>query len=715
MIQRSRFVLFFVLILLLIAVGATAFALLYDPEYVKQLALRQVEQALGRKIEVGRAHFEIFPRLRLELSQVVVREADGEQVFFSADRLDLVLRALPLLQQKVVGKYLTVEHPRVTLRRDHAGQWNFLPPIPSSEGQVADEGHALGLFLLVSETVLMNGEVTVIDEFRSDGVRSLHLGALDLVVMVDREGRRADLRLSSTLRNPQGASALILDGTLRQAQPSVQMASEDLSRISPAVLFEGEADAINLSLPQFVEFFGPRPAPPQLPQAATVRGHLTLRPGVAGYDMMLSEMSAKVEDLLLSGQASLSGLMTAQPTFSLTVGTPMLRIEDVLSRVPEEWVPSPLRSRLVESNLTGLVQVVSATVSGAVVPESRLSVNGEFRVTEVRAPEGDGHQPLREVAATIFLEPDRVRVADVTGYYGPLHVSGGRAIVSYLEPGPWLEMEVAGDMMAAELVGSLASSGQTGPGWDALQALREVQGGTLVTFRLVGPLNQTDELRFVEGEIVIQDGAFRTQVLPVPVAGLTGQIRFSDKGAEFERIRGQLGTSAFEVQGAIKAGQSAQFQDLIVRARGEAEDLMRILPPGTFNASTLQGVVGATVTFSGPMTNPRMKGALDLRTIGLAMPGVFEKPLGTRTFVEFDGALGGKSNLVMDRVDVVFPPFRLTGKGAVRFGKSLRFHASLVSGPIAISGLPQGVLLGKLKDGILEVTLDIKGRGGNWR
>ena len=44
----------------------------------------------------------LLPRLRLQLSQVVIRDVDESQIFFTADRMELVLRAVPLLKQQVL-------------------------------------------------------------------------------------------------------------------------------------------------------------------------------------------------------------------------------------------------------------------------------------------------------------------------------------------------------------------------------------------------------------------------------------------------------------------------------------------------------------------------------------------------------------------------------------------------------------------------------------
>ncbi len=713
MTRRSRTLIFILLSLLLIGGIVVAFTSLYDPDYLKTLFLAQVERQLGRKIEVGEARLEIFPRIRLELSQVVIRDLDSSQVFLTADRFDLVLRAIPLLRQRVVGKHLTVERPKVLLRRNQEGQWNVLPP--ASPGASPSEGNPLSLFLLFSETVLVNGEVTVVDESQAGSPRTLRLGAVNIDLSVDREGYQGDLRVSASLVDAPTKSTFSLAGTLSQVQALVRIAPEDPQTVAPVLQFDGLAEATDVSLPYLAQFFPLSSPSSGLPRSASVRGHLKLVPGVVGYDMVLSEMSLQVESFSITGQASLSGLMTPQPTYAVTVASPQFQVEEVFDQIPAEWLSLEVRKELAEREVRGTVEVVSATVSGALAPDTKLSLNGEFRLIQGHALLGEDRTPVRAVAATVFLEPDRLRIADLTGFYGTMRVSGGRAILSFVNPGPWLELDVAGDMLAKDLIATLAGSAKPGNPWAHLKGLRDVQGGTLLTFRIVGPVNQPEEFQFVEGEIAIQEGGFRSEALPGPLAGLNGRIRFSEKGTEFDRVRGRMGQSQFEIQGATEAGQPSVFREFQVKIRGDAADVTRLLPKDALAGGSLQGTVAATLALSGSVEAPRLKGVVDLRPAGLTFPGILDKPIGARASVEFDGALPGKGAVTLTRVDLVMPPFRLIGKGLLRWGKVPEIAATVVSGPIAINGLPQGLTLGNLRDGILELSLDIKGKGHNWK
>src|SRR5947199_410700 len=302
---------------------------LSDPDYAKKLILSQVEQQIGRKIEVGQAHLEIIPKIRLELSQVVIRDLDPSRVFFRAKHMDLVLRMTPLWRLQVVGKRLKVEEPQVELRRDRAGHWNFLSGAGGEVGSTQAEGNPLALVLRIRETTVTNGEVTIVDEFRQDGIRSLQVRTLDAIMSTASKGL-----------------------------------------------------------------------------------------------------------------ASLSGLITAQPTFSLTFSSSPVDLGELLDRLPAEWLHPQLRTVVTERKIGGTIEVVTATVSGTTTPEPRVSATGEFRVHRGHALIGRDRIPAQNVSGTVIVEPDRIRVTDLTGRYGSMRVSGGTAAVSLTAAGPALDLEL---------------------------------------------------------------------------------------------------------------------------------------------------------------------------------------------------------------------------------------------------------------------------------
>ena len=703
--------------ILLLAVGILAFPLLYDPNAFKQLLLDQVEQQIGRKIEVREARLEVFPRIHLELSDVVIRDADPSYVFFQAKRLDLVLRAYSLLRQQVVGKRLVIEHPRVELRRDSEGQWNFFQTGVASESASVENrmmGDPLALLMLVKESTVTDGEVKITDEFRPDGVRSLDIHGVDAKIVVGPKGQQAEVQISGALVSPGGASAFTLEGRIEERDSLPKLSPEEGGASTPAITFEGTAEASKIDIRQVAEFFGPRPVPERIHGTMDVSGQVSLVPGILGYDMVVSKMKTGIGHLVIRGHASLSGLMAAQPTFSVNFSSSPVSLDELLTRFPVQWVSPQLQMMLIERDIGGTVEVVTATVIGSTTSEPRMSLTGEFKITEGRMLVGQDRTPVQHLTGTIFVEPDRLRATELNGMYGLMRITAGKALVSALESIPWLDLEVKGEVAAADLIAVLAKSIRVAKVAGRFAELTDIKGQSQVALHIAGPVKESEALHIVRAEVIAQDVWFRTPVVDERIVDLNGRFLYSKTGVEFDKLGGRLGRTSFEVGGGISFGEPSLYQDFTVRARGDLVQLLHLLTLDIPPSVIWQGVTSGLATFAGPVSAPKIKSLVDIKDTEFTIAEWVHKPIGTSAAVEFEGMIGEDSMLSIERLELVLPPFRLATKGKVRLTGGLTLDATFVSGPVSIAGLPQGMTVGPLKDGIIEISLDIKGKGNDW-
>ncbi|MSQ77141.1 MAG: DUF3971 domain-containing protein [Nitrospiraceae bacterium] len=688
------------------------FSLLSDPDHLKTIIIQQVEAGIGRKIEVGEATFELFPRPHLELSQVVIRDTDTSQVFLKARRFDLVLRSTPLLQMKVVVKRMRIERPQMTLRRDRAGQWNFLAPGSGGGGGAEPDsaiGNPLGLVMLIEETALTEGIVTVIDEFRPDGLRTLELTDLDVAVMTQTRSLPMDIRIAGKIPAGPVTASLSLTGTVTRAT-----SPPDAAQL-PALQFQGALELLHIDLRQMMDFFGPRPIPDQVHGAANLQSQIRLVPGVSGYDMVLSDMKAAVENLSITGQASLSGIMTRQSTFALTVSATTVSLDELLSRFPAQWLPPHLQSLLTEREIKGSVEVVTATVTGSTAPTLHASVTGEFRIQQGHALLGRNKVPAKNLAGTVLLDPDRLRATDITGEYGPLQLTAGKLAIAFLDQGPSLDLDVSGTMPAADLVTTLAASIESQTVAKPLAQLRKIQGQTHVAFRLFGMLNQPNGLTFSEAEIALRNVSLKSPTLPEAVTGLTGRLVYSNTVLKFDRVSGNLGRAQFQLHGSVTIKKPAQFQGFSVWARAPADQILSLISSRAQDNTVVQGPLGIALSLAGPAAAPQMKGVIEFNDASVTIPSVLHKPAGQPAAIEFDAALSRDRTLTASRLDFIMPPVRMSGKGTVTFGTPVAFKGSLISGPIPLAGLPPGMILGNIDAGTLEISLDFRGKGAQWK
>jgi hypothetical protein len=715
-VSRTRVVFAFIV---LVVVGGITFLLLSPyltgDDYLKDFFLRQIEQNLGRKIDVHRVKFTVFPSIRLELSEVVIHERNSDQIFLSAKKLDLVLRFVPLLRKQVVGKRLTIEAPTLTLRRNAAGHWNVLDranPIPASEDEAIQ---LMTRMFRIKEATIIDGTIVVVDEARPDGVRTVKLESVEAALVIHLERNQADVHISADQTgDDHERSSLSMAGVIRRADQQTLEMSET-TRPPLLFQFEGTVEATKLSLRELADFFGPRPVPPNVQGVVTVRSGIRLIPGVAGYDVVLSDLTANLDPLAATGRASLSGLMTLQPTFSLTFSAAPVQLSDLLKRIPPEWFHPQLPVLIEDRRINGKVEVVSATVTGSYGEGPQLSVTGEFRVRDGEALIGDSRVPSKDLSAVVSVEAGRIRVTNLAGQYGTIHMADSKGLVSFLESGPWMEMEIFGSMAASDLLQFLSKTVQSEQLSKTLGEARDVEGMAKPTFRLVGPLTQPGGVTFAGGEITAQQVSLSHPSLPERMTAIQGRFVLAEGETQFDQVSGHLGDLTVQVQGGITGGSTSSFRDLLVRVTGDSLHMTQLLPMKNVPKGMVEGMASVGVALRGLTTAPEMRGEIVLTESKVIWPEVLEKPVGAPAAVNFEGRVDPKNGVTITQIEADVPPLRLPVKGKIRFAQRLSIDASIATGTVSLSTVPEWITKGGFEAGNVEVSLDVKGKDADWR
>jgi len=704
-------------VLLALIVLAGAFLVfsktLTGENYLQEFVLEQLEESLGRQIEVRHVKFVIFPSLRVELSQVAIHDPASEQVVLTAKRVDMVVRLLPLFRKQIVGKRLLIEEPTLTLRRNTAGRWNVLGDLNEQAETDQRTMEAMVRIFMIRQVTLVNGTMTVIDAARPGGVRSMTLKQVEAKLIIRLDRGVADLHVSGTPSGTYGPSVVSLDGVVRRAEKPVSLTGN--APVEPDLLFQfdGHLDASVLDIRDVADFLGTRPVPDDLHGALSVQGAVQIMPGVAGYDLVLSEMTASINDMILAGKANLAGLMTPHPTFAVTFSSSLVSLSQVMKTVPAGWIDPWIMGVVADRGIDGKVQVLNAALTGSAAEEALLSATGEFHIQEARGLIGPNRVESTDLAGRVFVEPGRIRVAKITGNYGAIQLTDGKAVVSFLEAGPWLEMDVTGTMAAVQLLEVLATTVQDDQLRHALASLNDVDGMTRPTFRLVGALNQPGGIRFVGGEIAAHSVGFNHPALPERVTGLQGRFLLDAGATQFDQVTGRLGDAEIEVQGTMTGGETSVFQDFSARAQGAVKPILRLVS-ASMPAGTVDGRAVATVSLSGQTATPHFRGTLVLDESKVAFPGLGEKPVGAPATVEFEGDVTRANALAVTRMKLILPSVEVPAEGRLLLGNRFRINGSLATGTMSLSQLPKWIVLGGLKSGNLEVALDIKGKGTDW-
>ena len=684
-------------------------------DYLKDFVLEQLEGSLGRKIDVRRAKFVVFPSIRVELSDVTIHDSQSDQVMLTAKRVDLVLRLLPLLQKQLAGKRLVIEEPTLTLRRNESGRWNVFDGGTDHTGADSRTVHMMAKSLMVKQATLVNGTVTVIDAARPDGIRSITFEHVEFGLLVRPERGLAELHLSATHQGSQEASAVSVDGVVKQSDQPVSLSGDDASgSTATGFQFDGRLDAANLKLREAADFLGPRPVSTHIQGALNLQSAVRVMPGVAGYDMVLSDMTARLNDITLTGKANLAGLLTPQPTFAVTFSSSLVALPQLLKTIPAEWIHPQLPALLTDRQINGKVQVMNATLTGSTTAGPQLSTTGEFRIQDGEGLIGRDRVVSKDLAAVVMVEVGRVRISRVTGMYGAMQITEGKAVVSFLDAGPWLELEITGSMGAAQLLDFLGKTIKTERVAQLFAGIREAEGATQAMFRLVGPLNQSSGIAFTGGEIIPRQVSLSYAGLSERVTGIQGRFVLGDGVTLFDQVSGRLGNMVVQLQGTMTGGAASQFQDFGVRASGDVAQLARLTKSQVIPHGTFEGGFSSVLSISGPTATPHIRGSAVLDQAKIVL-GSVEKPVGAPLTVEFEGDVAKAGGTILDHLELVLPAARIPVNGMLQIGDHVVIDATVALGNLSLSGLPEWIAKGGFEAGNLEVALDIKGRELDWK
>ncbi len=124
--MKTLFKLFAVLIFLFVValIGLNFLVKSYLKEdRIKSLVIPRVEEALGRKVEIGRVRVSIFKGVVLE--NFVIKESDGRTDFLRVGEFVLKYKLLPLLKKQIVISEVKVISPYIRIYRDSSGRFNY--------------------------------------------------------------------------------------------------------------------------------------------------------------------------------------------------------------------------------------------------------------------------------------------------------------------------------------------------------------------------------------------------------------------------------------------------------------------------------------------------------------------------------------------------------------------------------------------------------------
>ena len=331
--------------LLLIVLGVVVFlaaAIVVVPPFInlgayKARYLPLVEEALGRKVDVGEIRLRIVPEPAIRLSGLKVADdpAFSKEPFFAAERISLRLKLRPLLRGHFQVEEFILEKPLVNLVKKPDGTFNF-----SDMGKKKEDGakkekkepprktrDPARLSEMVPALLrIEGGDLT----FQSAGQKPVQIRGLDVSLKDFSTDRPFPYRIALSV---PGFKPVSLEGQARYQESDAtlslkdsQLTAEDIAlALNGTVADLTGAPRLNLSLAN--EGFEIKPivqlfaalgiAPKQL----EVSGPVGLRVTLAGpSNNLVSQVRARLKGLKVNDPRALKGTVTGEIQVSAPLG-----------------------------------------------------------------------------------------------------------------------------------------------------------------------------------------------------------------------------------------------------------------------------------------------------------------------------------------------------------------------------------------------------------
>jgi len=114
-------------IVVVVIAGAAIFVATFDVNKYRGTIQAQLQQHLGRPVQLGDMHLKLFPPSITVQNLAIADDPrfSSDTPFVKANELDVSVKLLPLLHKDVQIQSLNLQRPTVSLIKNKAGQWNF--------------------------------------------------------------------------------------------------------------------------------------------------------------------------------------------------------------------------------------------------------------------------------------------------------------------------------------------------------------------------------------------------------------------------------------------------------------------------------------------------------------------------------------------------------------------------------------------------------------
>lgn len=496
----------------------------------KDQLLAQAEQALGRKVQIGEIGLTFWGGIGARLRNFALADdpAFSSDNFVQAADLQVNVKLMPLLNQKIEVKRVILHDPVIRVIRNAQGIFNFAslsggdrPDAPPDASDTTASIGSGGMPLLVALVNITNGDIQYTDQQENTALR---ISQLDLKV--------EDLSFDKPLRIELAAAIVSdqqnfqLDATFGPLGKEIQV--DTLAIDGSLTLDPLDMTAVQKALPQVAEAI-----PPGL--------------GISGPVRISSQLSGTARALILSGlQLTASVFESSEPNVKVTgnvgpVGTDMdaLALNTDIAFGPA-GLPQLLAFAPVAENLPPELSAdgsasVNVHVEGTL---KNLAFTATVDATQSSIQFGDQFhkaQGKRMVLSTdARMTPESIALQQAKIQLDTLELTSSGAVT-------------LGDTLGVDL--QLDSNSVDLAGWqEILPQLQDFSptGQMELHTHVKGDVGE-EQLPDITGTFDLRQVSASFAQLPQPISDLNTDITFTGQGAELKNTSARIGKSVLQL------------------------------------------------------------------------------------------------------------------------------------------------------------------------
>jgi uncharacterized protein involved in outer membrane biogenesis len=305
----------------------------------KQTYLPLIEQALGRRVDVGEVHLKLIPTPSIQLSKLRVSDSQSfaDNPFFAAQQVQLKLRLLPLLRGRFEVTELVLDKPVFNLLKQADGSFNYsdiatkkASPIPRREPRKKPEGGGKSSeatpLALPSRMRIRDGQLNIVTK----GQTAVKIKGIELALQ-EMSGD-APFPFRASFQYP-GLKSVALEGQLDYQEEKAllefknnRLKIQDLTLpVQGSISNLAATPKVNLSLNsnevdakpvfQILSVFGLAPGDTE------ISGPMALNLSVAGpSNALVTQVHGVFKDVYVKGKRALKGNLTGEVSIRLPLG-----------------------------------------------------------------------------------------------------------------------------------------------------------------------------------------------------------------------------------------------------------------------------------------------------------------------------------------------------------------------------------------------------------